>query len=79
MRSKKKAALKRLSLFKNALAHFEILTPMRTPTLTLTPPILVLPGWQNSGSAHWQSLWEQQLGAERVTQHDWSRFGLLFI
>jgi uncharacterized protein len=33
--------------------------------------ILILPGWQNSGPAHWQSLWEAELGAERVVQHDW--------
>jgi uncharacterized protein len=32
---------------------------------------LILPGWQNSGPTHWQSLWEQQLGAQRVMQHDW--------
>jgi predicted alpha/beta hydrolase family esterase len=32
---------------------------------------LILPGWQNSGSAHWQSLWEAQLPAQRVMQHDW--------
>jgi uncharacterized protein len=34
---------------------------------------LILPGWQNSGPAHWQSLWEAQLPAERVMQHDWMR------
>jgi uncharacterized protein len=34
---------------------------------------LILPGWQNSGPAHWQSLWEQQLNAQRVMQHDWMR------
>ncbi len=34
---------------------------------------LILPGWQNSGSDHWQSLWEQQLDATRVQQHDWMR------
>jgi uncharacterized protein len=33
--------------------------------------LLILPGWQNSGPTHWQSLWEQQLGAQRVMQHDW--------
>lgn len=32
---------------------------------------LILPGWQNSGAAHWQSLWEAQLNAQRVIQHDW--------
>ncbi|MBS7808710.1 alpha/beta hydrolase [Variovorax sp. PCZ-1] len=32
---------------------------------------LILPGWQNSGPQHWQSLWETQLPAQRVMQHDW--------
>ena len=32
---------------------------------------LILPGWQNSGPEHWQSLWETQLSAQRVAQHDW--------
>lgn len=36
-------------------------------------PILILPGWQNSGPAHWQSLWQDQLGGTRVEQHDWMR------
>ena len=35
--------------------------------------ILLLPGWQNSGPLHWQSLWEAQHGYERVQQHDWDR------
>lgn len=34
---------------------------------------LILPGWQNSGLDHWQSLWEKQLSAQRVQQHDWMR------
>lgn len=33
--------------------------------------ILTLPGWQNSGPAHWQSLWEKRHGHIRVEQHDW--------
>jgi len=36
-------------------------------------PILLLPGWQNSGPGHWQSLWEQRHGYRRVEQHDWMR------
>ncbi len=32
---------------------------------------LVLPGWQNSGPQHWQSLWEREYGYTRVQQHDW--------
>ena len=35
--------------------------------------ILILPGWQNSGSDHWQSLWERDFGYQRVEQHDWMR------
>jgi uncharacterized protein len=35
--------------------------------------VLILPGWQNSDEGHWQSLWEAQLGYERVMQHDWIR------
>ncbi len=33
--------------------------------------VLILPGWQNSGPGHWQSLWEAQHGYQRVDQHDW--------
>lgn len=33
--------------------------------------VLLLPGWQNSGPLHWQSLWEREHGDVRVTQHDW--------
>ncbi len=35
------------------------------------PRILLLPGWQNSGAGHWQTLWETQPGFERVQQDDW--------
>ena len=35
--------------------------------------ILILPGWQNSGPGHWQSLWQQQFGYQWVEQHDWMR------
>jgi hypothetical protein len=34
--------------------------------------VLLLPGWQNSGPRHWQSLWEQRFGYRRVEQHDWT-------
>jgi uncharacterized protein len=34
--------------------------------------VLILPGWENSGPKHWQSLWEQRHGYRRVEQHDWS-------
>ena len=33
--------------------------------------VLVLPGWQNSGPAHWQSRWEALYGDTRVEQSDW--------
>ena len=35
--------------------------------------ILILPGWQDSGPQHWQSLWQTQFGYPRVEQHDWMR------
>ncbi len=35
--------------------------------------ILLLPGWQDSGPQHWQSLWQAQQGFQRVDQHDWMR------
>ena len=34
--------------------------------------VLILPGWHNSGPAHWQSLWETQYGYTRVEQHSWT-------
>ena len=33
--------------------------------------VLILPGWHNSGPAHWQSLWESRYGYTRVEQHSW--------
>lgn len=39
----------------------------------MPPQVLLLPGWQNSGPGHWQSLWEAQYGYTRVEQHDWQR------
>ena len=33
--------------------------------------VLILPGWQNSGPAHWQSRWEAAHSYRRVDQHDW--------
>ncbi len=38
-----------------------------------TSRVLLLPGWQNSGAAHWQSLWETEHTYLRVEQHDWMR------
>ncbi|MBU1359522.1 MAG: alpha/beta hydrolase [Gammaproteobacteria bacterium] len=37
------------------------------------PTVLLLPGWQNSDSTHWQSRWEAIYGDHRVEQHDWLR------
>ncbi len=35
-------------------------------------PIVIVPGWRNSGPGHWQSLWADQLPhARRVEQDDW--------
>lgn len=33
--------------------------------------VLILPGWENSGPQHWQTLWEKRHGYVRVEQHDW--------
>jgi uncharacterized protein len=35
--------------------------------------VLILPGWENSGPLHWQSLWQRDHGYVRVEQHDWMR------
>ena len=35
-------------------------------------PLIIIPGWRNSGPGHWQSLWAEQLpGAQRIQQDDW--------
>ena len=39
----------------------------------MSPRILILPGWQNSGPDHWQSHWQRLYGYHRVEQHDWMR------
>ncbi|MFZ5862244.1 MAG: RBBP9/YdeN family alpha/beta hydrolase [Nitrospirota bacterium] len=37
-------------------------------------PILIIPGWGDSGPGHWQTVWEASLpGAQRVRQRDWER------
>jgi predicted alpha/beta hydrolase family esterase len=44
--------------------------------MTMAPSavtVLLLPGWQNSGPAHWQSRWEALHGDRRVEQHEWVR------
>lgn len=41
-------------------------------TRDVAATVLVLPGWQNSGARHWQTLWEQQSPIFlRVQQRDW--------
>ncbi len=39
--------------------------------MTADPRVLLLPGWLNSGAAHWQSRWEALHGFRRVEQSDW--------
>lgn len=36
-------------------------------------PVLLLPGWLDSGPGHWQTLWEQRFGWQRVQQADWAQ------
>jgi len=36
-----------------------------------TATILIHPGLGNSGEGHWQTLWQQQYGFQRVEQRDW--------
>lgn len=43
------------------------------PKAPLPVTVLILPGWQSSGPAHWQSRWEALHGYLRVQQHDWMR------
>lgn len=37
----------------------------------MNPIIFILPGLNNSGPQHWQTLWEQQYGFIRIHQKDW--------
>ena len=37
------------------------------------PSVLILPGWQVSGSLHWQMRWASLYGDAVVEQHDWMR------
>jgi uncharacterized protein len=38
----------------------------------VSAPVLVVPGWGDSGPGHWQTLWEQtHPGLRRVVQRDW--------
>jgi uncharacterized protein len=35
--------------------------------------VFLLPGWLDSGPAHWQSRWESTHQYRRIQQHDWQR------
>lgn len=38
----------------------------------MTSPVLIIPGWGDSGPTHWQTLWERANPAfRRVVQRDW--------
>jgi predicted alpha/beta hydrolase family esterase len=40
----------------------------------VTSPVLIVPGWTNSGPDHWQSLWQRAHPSwRRVEQDDWDR------
>ena len=41
--------------------------------MSVSPRVLLLPGWFNSGPGHWQTLWEERHGYQRVQEHDWDR------
>jgi len=34
-------------------------------------PTYLLPGWQDAGPGHWQTLWTERHGDQRVEQADW--------
>ncbi len=37
-----------------------------------TPTVIIVPGWQDSGPGHWQTLWAQTLpNVQRVYQDNW--------
>lgn len=38
----------------------------------MTTPVIIVPGWRDSGPGHWQSLWAERMqSARRVVQDDW--------
>ena len=39
--------------------------------MTPATPVLLLPGWMDSGPGHWQTRWQALHGYERVQQSDW--------
>lgn len=53
---------------------FDLGNRFELATKDVAATVLVLPGWQNSGPRHWQTLWEQQNPIFlRVQQRDWER------
>ena len=46
-------------------------SPSPAPVVDASLRVLLLPGWQNSRPAHWQSRWQALHGFERVEQADW--------
>ncbi|MGE5325205.1 MAG: prephenate dehydrogenase/arogenate dehydrogenase family protein [Actinomycetota bacterium] len=52
--------------------EFERGNRFETGSKDVAATVLVVPGWQNSGPRHWQTLWEQQNPIFlRVQQRDW--------
>jgi uncharacterized protein len=41
------------------------------PITPLNATVLFLPGWQDSGDGHWQTLWEAQGLGRKLVQDDW--------
>ena len=41
------------------------------PTTPLNATVLFLPGWQDSGEGHWQTLWEAEGLGRKLVQDDW--------
>ncbi len=41
--------------------------------MTMTTHGLIVPGLNGSGPGHWQTLWEEHFGFDRVRQRDWDR------
>ena len=38
----------------------------------MATPVIIVPGWRDSGPGHWQSLWAERMqSARRVVQDDW--------
>jgi predicted alpha/beta hydrolase family esterase len=45
----------------------------RQTTICMKSPVLIVPGWTNSGPEHWQSIWQRANPAwQRVEQAEWN-------